>query len=206
MSMMGTAVSGMLGGHELAFEHFAERLQRQHHRLQERRDGVLDARRSGRRRRRSLGGVTASLRSLNSLQGSVVGTSTTTDLAIQGEGYLRRVRCERRPLSHQERLLRARRVRQSGQFGRLLLDGQHGRKRPGGCGSHPKSQRHRVGRLADGDDRRHPVGEPSLGFVHGRTPPTCPRSTPTWRPWPTPPRPRSSPTTTWAAHTRSMSI
>jgi flagellar hook protein FlgE len=35
----------------------------------------------------SLAGVTTSLRSLNSLQGSVVGTSTTTDLAIQGNGY-----------------------------------------------------------------------------------------------------------------------
>jgi flagellar hook protein FlgE len=35
----------------------------------------------------SLAGVKTSLRSLNSLQGSVVGTSTTTDLAIQGDGY-----------------------------------------------------------------------------------------------------------------------
>jgi flagellar hook protein FlgE len=33
------------------------------------------------------GGVTATMRSLNSLQGSVVGTSTTTDLAIKGDGY-----------------------------------------------------------------------------------------------------------------------
>ena len=33
------------------------------------------------------GGVTASRRSINTLQGSVVGTSTTTDLAIQGDGY-----------------------------------------------------------------------------------------------------------------------
>ncbi|MGD0762194.1 MAG: flagellar hook protein FlgE [Roseiarcus sp.] len=35
----------------------------------------------------SLAGVASSIRALNSLQGSVVGTSTTTDLAIQGEGY-----------------------------------------------------------------------------------------------------------------------
>jgi flagellar hook protein FlgE len=33
------------------------------------------------------GGVTATLRSLNGLQGSVVGTSTTTDLAVNGDGY-----------------------------------------------------------------------------------------------------------------------
>jgi flagellar hook protein FlgE len=32
-------------------------------------------------------GVTASLRSLNSVQGNVVGTTTTTDLAVQGDGY-----------------------------------------------------------------------------------------------------------------------
>ncbi|MGD1035632.1 MAG: flagellar hook protein FlgE [Roseiarcus sp.] len=35
----------------------------------------------------SLAGVATSIRALNSLQGSVVGTSTTTDLAIQGSGY-----------------------------------------------------------------------------------------------------------------------
>ena len=35
----------------------------------------------------SLAGVASSIRALNSLQGSVVGTSTTTDLAIQGDGY-----------------------------------------------------------------------------------------------------------------------
>ena len=35
----------------------------------------------------SLAGVATSIRALNSLQGSVVGTSTTTDLAIQGDGY-----------------------------------------------------------------------------------------------------------------------
>ena len=34
-----------------------------------------------------VGGVTTSVRALNSLQGSVVGTSTTTDLAVQGDGY-----------------------------------------------------------------------------------------------------------------------
>jgi flagellar hook protein FlgE len=32
-------------------------------------------------------GVSSSVRSLNALQGNVVGTSTTTDLAIQGDGY-----------------------------------------------------------------------------------------------------------------------
>ncbi len=32
-------------------------------------------------------GVTTSLRALNALQGSVVGTSTSTDLAVQGKGY-----------------------------------------------------------------------------------------------------------------------
>ena len=32
-------------------------------------------------------GVTTSLRALNALQGSVVGTSTSTDLAVQGKGF-----------------------------------------------------------------------------------------------------------------------
>jgi flagellar hook protein FlgE len=35
----------------------------------------------------NVAGVTTSVRSMNALQGSVVGTSTTTDLAVQGAGY-----------------------------------------------------------------------------------------------------------------------
>jgi flagellar hook protein FlgE len=87
MSMMGTAVSGMLAdtnwlssisqnvsnsnttGYKNVETEFAT--------LVDQAGGAAD----------SLAGVKASLRSLNSLQGSVVGTSTTTDLAIQGEGY-----------------------------------------------------------------------------------------------------------------------
>jgi flagellar hook protein FlgE len=87
MSLMGTAVSGMLGdtnwlssisqnvananttGYKNAETEFAT--------LVDQAGGAAD----------SLAGVATTLRSLNSLQGSVVGTSTTTDLAIQGEGY-----------------------------------------------------------------------------------------------------------------------
>jgi flagellar hook protein FlgE len=87
MSMMGTAVSGMLGdtswlanisqnvananttGYKNADTEFATVV-----------DQVGAASAAG-------GGVTATLRSLNGLQGSVVGTSTTTDLAIKGDGY-----------------------------------------------------------------------------------------------------------------------
>ena len=70
------------------------------------------------------------MRSLNSLQGSVVGTSTTTDLAIQGDGYFVVSDSSGAALSHPERLVRARRGGQSRQFGRLLPDGQHRRQRP----------------------------------------------------------------------------
>jgi flagellar hook protein FlgE len=84
---MGTAVSGMLGdtswlsnisqnvananttGYKNAETEFATIV-----------DQVGSATAAG-------GGVTASTRSLNSLSGSVVGTSTTTDLAIKGDGY-----------------------------------------------------------------------------------------------------------------------
>lgn len=87
MSMMGTAVSGMLGdtnwlssisqnvsnanttGYKNAETEFSS--------LVDQTGGAAD----------SLAGVTTTLRSLNSLQGSVVGTSTTTDLAIQGDGF-----------------------------------------------------------------------------------------------------------------------
>ena len=87
MSLMGTAVSGMLGdtswlsnisqnvananttGYKNANTEFATVV-----------DQVGAASSAG-------GGVTATMRSLNSLQGSVVGTSTTTDLAIKGDGY-----------------------------------------------------------------------------------------------------------------------
>ena len=87
MSMMGTAVSGMLAdsnwlstisqnvananttGYKNAETEFAAVV-----------DQVGSATSAG-------GGVDTSLRSLNTLQGSVVGTTTTTDLAIQGDGY-----------------------------------------------------------------------------------------------------------------------
>jgi len=87
MSLMGTAVSGMLGdtawlsnisqnvananttGYKNAETEFATVV-----------DQVGSSSSAG-------GGVVAMLRSLNTLQGSVVGTSTTTDLAIQGDGY-----------------------------------------------------------------------------------------------------------------------
>jgi flagellar hook protein FlgE len=87
MSLMGTAVSGMLGdtswlsnisqnvananttGYKNADTEFATVV-----------DQVGASSAAG-------GGVTATMRSLNALQGSVVGTSTTTDLAIKGDGY-----------------------------------------------------------------------------------------------------------------------
>ncbi|MGA2491639.1 MAG: flagellar hook protein FlgE [Roseiarcus sp.] len=87
MSLMGTAVSGMLGdtswlsnisqnvananttGYKNAETEFATVV-----------DQVGAASSAG-------GGVTATVRSMNALQGSVVGTSTTTDLAIKGDGY-----------------------------------------------------------------------------------------------------------------------
>src|ERR1700761_8055161 len=87
MSMMGTAVSGMLAdsnwlstisqnvananttGYKNAETEFAAVVNQ-----------VGSASSAG-------GGVDTSLRSLNTLQGSVVGTTTTTDLAIQGDGY-----------------------------------------------------------------------------------------------------------------------
>jgi flagellar hook protein FlgE len=87
MSMMGTAVSGMLGdtnwlssisqnvananttGYKNAETEFATVV-----------DSVGSASGVG-------GGVTTSVRSLNTTQGTVVGTSTTTDLAVQGDGY-----------------------------------------------------------------------------------------------------------------------
>ena len=87
MSMMGTAVSGMLGdtnwlssisqnvananttGYKNAETEFATVV-----------DSVGSSSGVG-------GGVTTSVRSLNTTQGTVVGTSTTTDLAVQGDGY-----------------------------------------------------------------------------------------------------------------------
>ena len=115
MSLMGTAVSGMLGdtnwlstisqnvananttGYKNAETEFATLV-----------DQVGGASAAG-------GGVNTSLSSLNSLQGGV-GTSTTTDLAIQGDGYFVVSDCERRPLSDPKRLVRARRRRQPGQL------------------------------------------------------------------------------------------
>ena len=76
------------GRHQLAVVDFPERRQRQHHRLQERRDGICDA--SSIRSARppaSGGGVTTSVARSIRLQGTVVGTSTTTDLAVQGDGF-----------------------------------------------------------------------------------------------------------------------
>jgi flagellar hook protein FlgE len=87
MSLMGTAVSGMLGdtawlsnisqnvananttGYKEAETEFATVVDQV---------GASSS---------AAGGVTATLRSLNSFQGPVVGTSTTTDLAIKGDGY-----------------------------------------------------------------------------------------------------------------------
>ncbi len=87
MSLMGTAVSGMLGdtswltnisqnvananttGYKDAETEFATVI-----------DAVGSTSSSG-------GGVTASVRNMNMLQGSVVGTATATDLAVKGDGY-----------------------------------------------------------------------------------------------------------------------
>ncbi len=87
MSMMGTAVSGMLGdtnwlssisqnvananttGYKDAETEFATVV-----------DSVGSASGIG-------GGVTTSVRSLNTATGTVAGTSTVTDLAVQGDGY-----------------------------------------------------------------------------------------------------------------------
>ena len=87
MSMMGTAVSGMLGdtawltnisqnvananttGYKDTDTEFATVI-----------DAVGSTASAG-------GGVTASVRNMNSLQGSVASTSTITDLAVKGDGY-----------------------------------------------------------------------------------------------------------------------
>ena len=52
------------------------------------------------------GGVTTSIRSLNDVQGNLVSTTTTTDLAVQGSGFFVVSDFERRPLSHAQRVLR----------------------------------------------------------------------------------------------------
>jgi flagellar hook protein FlgE len=87
MSMMGTAVSGMLAdmnwlstiSQNVANANTTgyKNIETEFETLVDEAGGAAD----------SLEGVTSSLRALNSLQGSVVGTSTTTDLAVQGDGY-----------------------------------------------------------------------------------------------------------------------
>jgi flagellar hook protein FlgE len=87
MSLMGTAVSGMLADTNWlatisqnvsnADTTGYKNVETEFSTLVDQAGGAAD----------SLAGVATTLRALNSLQGSVVGTSTTTDLAIQGEGY-----------------------------------------------------------------------------------------------------------------------
>ncbi len=87
MSLMGTAVSGMLGDTNWlstisqnvsnANTTGYKNVETEFSTLVNQAGGAAD----------SLAGVKTSIRALNSLQGSVVGTSTTTDLAIQGAGY-----------------------------------------------------------------------------------------------------------------------
>jgi len=87
MSMMGTAVSGMLGDTtwlSTISQNVANANTTGYKNSETEFSALVDqagaANTPGE-------GVSASLRSLNSLQGSVVGTSTTTDLAVQGDGY-----------------------------------------------------------------------------------------------------------------------
>ena len=87
MSLMGTAVSGMLSDTNWlstisqnvsnANTTGYKNVETEFSTLVDQAGGAAD----------SLAGVATSIRALNSLQGSVVGTSTTTDLAIQGDGY-----------------------------------------------------------------------------------------------------------------------
>ena len=56
MSILNTSVSGMTADSELAIVNFPECRQRQHHRIQERRDRLLDLGRSDRQRRPGLRG------------------------------------------------------------------------------------------------------------------------------------------------------
>ena len=79
---------GHAGQFELAVDDFPECRQLQHHRLQERRDGLLEPGRSDRRRRRRTSAASPRAQvSLNALQGNVISTSTATDLAVQGAGF-----------------------------------------------------------------------------------------------------------------------
>jgi flagellar hook protein FlgE len=86
MSMMGTAVSGMLGDTNwlgTISQNVANANTTGYKNSETEFSALVDqagANSPG-------GGVSTSVRSLNSLQGSVVGTSTTTDLAVQGDGY-----------------------------------------------------------------------------------------------------------------------
>ena len=164
MSLMGTAVSGMLGdtswltnisqnvananttGYKDAETEFATVV-----------DEVGSAASSG-------GGVTASVAEyVAGLGGRHLDRHRPRR---PGRRLFRRLRFERRPLPHPQRLVRPRRRRQSRQFGRLLPDGL---QRPGrrGVGHHELARRpgqgrhHHLGRGGDADHRRHPGGQPA---------------------------------------------
>ena len=112
MSILDTGGFGNVGQLELALDDFAERRELEHHRLQERRDRILGARRRLSGPDLAGAGVTSSTTSLNTLQGQVETTQTTTNLAVQGAGLLRRLQRRRRYLSDPQRLVRSRRVGQ----------------------------------------------------------------------------------------------
>ena len=81
------------------------------------------------------GGVATSQVSLNSLQGNVVSTSTTTDLAVQGSGFFVVSDSSGDALPHPQRLVHARRLGQPRQQRRLLPDGrERSERRFAACG------------------------------------------------------------------------
>ncbi len=87
MSMMGTAVSGMLADMNwlsTISQNVSNANTTGYKNIETEFDSLVDQA-SG--NNSDLGGVETSSRALNSLQGSVVGTSTPTDLAVQGDGY-----------------------------------------------------------------------------------------------------------------------
>jgi len=87
MSIMGTAVSGMLGDTSwlsTISQNVSNANTTGYKNVETEFSTLVDAASSN---ADGLEGVEAGMRSLNSMQGSITGTSTTTDLAVQGDGY-----------------------------------------------------------------------------------------------------------------------
>jgi len=89
MGMMGTAVSGMLGDMNwltTISQNVANANTPGYKNIETEFETLVDEAGGG-GGGSNVGGVATSVRGLNSLQGSVVATSTPTDLAVQGDGY-----------------------------------------------------------------------------------------------------------------------